>query len=78
MFEKELQYFIKNQQALVKKHNGKILAIKDNEVLAVYDTPLAAYLKTSDDGNLGKIMLQPCAPGAEAFTATISTIGVLA
>ncbi len=77
MFEKELTYFIEHQKDLVKKHEGKVLAIKGEEIVGVYNTPLDAYLKTQENHELGKVMLQPCQQGASAYTATISTIGIL-
>jgi len=77
MFEKELDYFIKNQNELVEKHEGKVLAIKGEEIVGVYDTPLDAYLKIEGNHELGKIMIQPCERGASAYTATISTVGIL-
>lgn len=77
MFEKELTYFIENQNELVRKHEGKILAIKGEEIVGVYNTPLDAYLKTQENNQIGEVMIQPCQQGASAYTATISTIGIL-
>ena len=36
--EKELQYYIDNQNELVSKYNGKFLVIKDCNVLGAYDS----------------------------------------
>jgi hypothetical protein len=72
MFEKELNYFIKNQDSLVKKHRGKVLTIQGEKVIDVSDTPLDAYLKAEREHQLGQVMLQMCEPGAGAYTATIS------
>jgi len=68
MFEKELAYFIENQKDLVKKHEGKVLAIKGEEIVGVYNTPLDAYLNIEEKRELGKVMLQPCQKGASAYT----------
>lgn len=72
MFEKELAFFISKQSDLVKKHKGKILAIKGEKVVGVYDTALDAYLYTKLHNQLGQVMLQRCIPGAEAYTSTRS------
>lgn len=74
MFERELEYFIANQEQLVKTYPGKILAIKDEQILGVYDTNLEAYFEMQKEHALGTFMLQPCTPGPEAYTVTISSL----
>lgn len=76
MFANELQFFIDHQDELVKQYEGQTLAIKDDQVLGAYDTPLEAYLETQKKYQLGTFMIQPCEPGAEAYTVTISTLHV--
>ena len=71
MFTEELNFFIKNQDDLVKKYAGKTLVIKGNELCAVFDSPLQAYVQLERDNQLGKAMIQVCQPGPEAYTATI-------
>ena len=77
MFEKELAFFIRKQAELVKKYEGKILAIKDEEIVGVYDSTLDAYITTKKNHELGQVMLQPCLKGADAYTASISTLGMV-
>ncbi len=76
MFANELQFFIKNQDELVRQYAGQTLAIKDDQILGAYETPLDAYLETQKEHELGTFMIQPCEPGVEAFTVTISTLHV--
>lgn len=76
-FDKELQFFINNQEALVKLYPDKVLVLRGQEVVGVYDTPLEAYLRAQEKYKLGTFMLQPCLPGPQAYTATISTPQVL-
>ncbi|SRR5260370_31027070 len=45
MFAQELNFFIRNQDELVRKYLGKALVIKGNELYAVYDTALEAYVQ---------------------------------
>lgn len=71
MFAEELNFFIRNQDELVRKYLGKALVIKGNELYAVYDTALEAYVRLERDHELGKAMIQLCEPGPEAYTATI-------
>jgi hypothetical protein len=77
MFDKELTFFQKNQDDLVKKYNGKTLVIKDNSVIGAYDTPLIAYQEATKTHKPGSFMLQPCKPGPDAYTVTISSLGIV-
>lgn len=72
-FEKELAFFIENQEALVEKYLGKILVIKGREIIGVYPTTLGAYVETQKEHPLGTFMLQPCQPGPEAYTVNIAS-----
>jgi len=60
----------------VQKHRGKVLVLKDRQVVGVYDTLLTAYLEAQKTYQLGTFMLQRCEPGPEAYTITISTPSV--
>jgi hypothetical protein len=71
MFKEELDFFIKNQEDLVRQHSGKSLVIEGSKVSAVYGSPLEAYLQVQRDKKLGKVMIQVCQPGPEAYTVTI-------
>ena len=75
MFESELAFFIANQNDLVAKHDGKILVLRGEEVVGVYSSPLEAYLEARKHYELGTFMIQPCAPGPEAYTVTIAPHG---
>jgi hypothetical protein len=72
MFTEELNFFIKNQDNLVKQYAGKALVIKGNELCGVYDTPLEAYIQLQRDDQLGKAMIQMCQPGPAAYSATLN------
>jgi hypothetical protein len=72
VFKEELEFFIRNQDELVEKHEGKTLAIKGSRVLGVYSTPLEAYIATQRKHPLGTFMLQRCVSGPEAYTITIN------
>ena len=72
MFDDELAFFVKNQQQLVERYSGKALVIKGNEIVAVHDTPLEAYLQVQRHQQLGTVMIQVCLPGPDAYTVTIN------
>jgi hypothetical protein len=73
MLEKELQFFIDNQERLVKEHRGKTLVIRGEEVVAVYDSPLEAYTEAMKKYDPGTFMIQPCNEGSDAYTVTITS-----
>jgi len=78
MFKKELDFFIDNQDSLVNQYQGKVLVLKDQQVVGVYQTPLEAYLEAQKIYETGTFMIQPCEPGPQAYTVTISTHNILA
>jgi hypothetical protein len=77
MFQEELEFFKNNQAALVEKYGGRVLAIKGDKVLGVYNSALDALKETTKEHKLGSFMIQPCHPGADAYTITISSLGLI-
>ncbi len=78
MFEKELDFFIANQDDLVSRYFGQILVIKGQEVVGAYRSPLEAYLEASKRFAPGSFAIQPCRPGPDAYTVTVSAPDVSA
>jgi hypothetical protein len=72
MFRQELDFFIKHQEALVRKYKGKILVIVKKKVVGVYKDALQAYLEAQKKYPVGTFMIQPCQPGESAYTVTIN------
>ena len=73
MFKDEMEFFKANQNNLVKQHRGKILVIKGKEVIGIYNSTIEAYRETAKKNKPGSFMIQPCEPGPEAYTITISS-----
>lgn len=73
MFTEELEYFKQNQDGLVTKYKGKILVIKGSSIFGAYQTVIEALREASAKFDKGSFMLQPCEPGPEAYTVTISS-----
>lgn len=73
MLQDELDFFIANQDELVRKHRGKVLVLRDREVVGVFDTPLQAYLDAESRYAAGTYAIQRCTPGPEAYTVTIAS-----
>ncbi|GBE04938.1 hypothetical protein BMS3Abin10_00557 [bacterium BMS3Abin10] len=68
--EKEFQYYIDNQEELVREYNGKFIVIKGQEIIGAYDSEMEAIEKTSKDHELGTFLVQKCEPGSESYTQT--------
>lgn len=72
-FSEELDFFISNQEKLIKEFLGKVLVLKGKKVIGVYPNVLSAYIETQKELPLGSFMIQPCVPGPEAYTVIISS-----
>lgn len=70
MLEKEFQYYLDNQDFLVKQYEGKFIVIKDQQVTGAYDSQGEAYTESAKKFALGTFLIQLCAPGKEAYTQT--------
>lgn len=76
MFEQEMVFFKENQDTLVHKYKGKVLVIVGKEVFGVFNNTIDAYKEATRNFEPGTFMIQPCMPGPEAYTVTISTSGI--
>ena len=70
MLEKEFDFFVKNQDELFKKYDNKILVIKDEKVIGVYDSEKEAFLETSKNHEIGTFLIQACGSDPSVYTQT--------
>lgn len=68
--EKEFKYYLAHQDELVKQYKGKYIAIKDEQVIGVFDSELETVNKTAEIHDLGTFLVQKCEPGSESHTQT--------
>ena len=66
--QKEFDYFLAHQQELARQHSGKILVIKDQAVIGVFDSELVAIQETSKTHELGTFLVQKCDSTEESHT----------
>ena len=78
MLEKEFQYFIDNQNALLKKYNGRFIAIVGEQVVGDYDSFDQAIDETMKEHELGTFLIQECTEGEKAYTQTFHSRVVFA
>jgi hypothetical protein len=68
--EKEFEYYLKNQDDLVEKYNGKFIVIKDRHVIGAFDSEWEAVEETKKEYELGTFLVQKCEPGRDSYTQT--------
>jgi hypothetical protein len=69
--KRNLDWYISNQQELSSKHNGKVLLIVDQKLVAVFDSMNEAYTEAIKAYAPGTFTLQPCSPDADSYTLTL-------
>lgn len=70
MLNEEFNYYLEHQSDLVKAHEGKFLVIKGQKVQGAYNSKMQAYEEGKKSHELGTFLIQYCAAGQEAYTAT--------
>lgn len=70
---RELDFFIANQDELVRQHHGKYLVLKGAVAVGVHDSLIQAYLEAQKEHELGSVMIQRCIPGEDAYTAGVAS-----
>ncbi len=68
--EKEFKYYLDHQEELVKKYNGKILVIKNCNIIGFYDSEVEAIRETSKHHEVGTFLVQKCDPGEDSYSMT--------
>ena len=69
--KKEFEYYLANQDELVKQYSGKFIVIKDQKVLGEYPDQLIAVTETQKNGHkVGTFLIQKVEPGSGAYSQT--------
>ena len=66
----DFQYYLDNQDKLVEKYNGKIIVIRNMDVIGTFDDEAEAIEETSKLYPLGTFLVQKCEPGSDSYTHT--------
>ena len=74
---REFDYYLAHQDEMVAQYDGKVIVLKNYEVIGVYDTDLEAFTETVREHERGTFIIQRVSAGDEAHSATIHTPGVL-
>ena len=65
---KEFDYYLAHQGELVQQYDGKVIVIKDGDVLGAYDSHTEAIVETQKHHELGTFLVQAVSAGSEAYT----------
>lgn len=66
----DFQYYLDHQAEIVKQHDGKVVVIKDGEVLGAYEDEFTAITETQKSHELGTFLVQRVSAGTRDYTQT--------
>jgi len=66
--QNEFDYYLANQDEIVKKHLGKYVVIKGDKVIGVYENELDAIESSQKEHELGTFLVQFVSPGDSSYT----------
>ncbi len=67
MLSEEFEFFIQNQDQLVRRYEGQYIVIKNQEVIGSYPSEWKAYTEAIKTHTLGTFLIQKCEPGPSAY-----------
>lgn len=67
MLEREFEFYLKNQNELVKKYNGRVVVIKEDDVIGVFDSEIDAIVETVKIHEMGSFLVQKCSEGDKDY-----------
>lgn len=70
MLVREFEYYLENQQELVRQYNGKYIVIIGETVVGSYEKQDQALFETQKEYELGTFLIQKCSIGSEDYTQT--------
>lgn len=71
VLRKEFQFYRDNQDEMVEKYDGRVVAIKGGEALGAYDSLGKALNETQKTHELGTFLIQKVSEGNKDYTITI-------
>lgn len=68
--QKQFDYYVTNQDALVEKYRGKYVVIANESVVETFDSEMGAYAFATERFVPGTFMIQLVMPGKENYSQT--------
>lgn len=72
----EFNYYLAHQDEFVAKYDGKVIGLKSETLVGVYDEKFEAIRDLWSKHEPGTVLVQRVSEGEEAYTITIATPGV--
>ena len=67
---KEFEYYLAHKSELLSKYNGKVVVIRNCEVIGTYDSELQAVAETRKRYEMGTFLVQKVEPGNDSTLQT--------
>ena len=74
--KRAFEFYLANQDAMVRRYDGRFIVIKNDEVIGAYDSDLEAVTETKKAHPLGTFLVQKVSPGDSDYTATFHSPSV--
>jgi hypothetical protein len=68
--QEAFEYYLAHQAKLVEKYEGKVIVIKNGQVLGVFDDDATAVTETQKQHELGTFLVQRVSGGNSAYMQT--------
>jgi len=68
MLKEEFQYYLENQNELLKRYKGRFVVIVGKNVVGAYRSFKDAVMRSAKKYALGTFLVQECTEGDEAYT----------
>lgn len=68
ILRREFEFYLQHQAEIVAQYDGKVIVLKQGEVIGVYDTDGEAVTATAKEHELGTFLVQRVSEGKEAYT----------
>ena len=68
MLKDDFQYFLNNRDKLINLYNGKYVVIKNEVVIASYETEELAYFESIKTNELGTFLIQYISEDESSYT----------
>ena len=70
---KEFEYYLEHQAEMVEKYDGRVIALKNNQVIGDYDSYGEALHTTNKEHPMGTFLLQRVSEGRKDYTVRIGS-----
>lgn len=74
MLDKEYKYYKENQKTLLEKYQRKVLVIRGEKIVGVYDDEATAYKESILKYKIGTFLIQKCVPEGESIQTFYSRV----